>query len=134
MRNRKTGYIAAALGGAIGGFLFTLAGYYLTSVYLYETTKDPKWGAVYFMLLGCFGGLFVGEVLGCWLILRLGGYREPGFTAAMLAFFLTLLIVALPQLMWGMHWGLLHLTWLLALVALPLVARFFTNLTSSVRR
>jgi hypothetical protein len=134
MKNRKKGYIAAALGGGIGGFAFTLAGYYLIAVYMYETTKDPKWGEVYVMLIGCFTGLLIGEILGCWLVLRLGGYSEPGFTSAMLAFFLTVLILSLPQLMWGMHLGLIHLSWLLALIGFPLLARFCTNLTSGIRR
>ena len=126
--NAWRGYLAASIGGATGALVLTALCFFLGYVYVRTKTNVGLEGIV--LLLWCsYGGFWIGEVLGCWLALRLGGYANASRTTSFLAgltFFAALVFFS------NMAFNHRSITefWLpvgLTSITLPLLARFLAR-------
>ena len=139
-RNRQGGYIAAATGGTIGAAIITTLAVRMLE-YLPPVVPDAGQdayadnGALPALVRASvivFGGLWSGEVIGCWLGLRLGGYpyakqtafRLIGLTPCWLIASAFLISHLLPLVNPG---ELVLLLGFLLLVALPVAVRYSIN-------
>ena len=124
------GYLAASIGGATGALVLTALCLFLGYVYVRTKTNVGLEGIV--LLLWCsYGGFWIGEVLGCWLALRLGGYANASRTTSFLSgltFFAVLVFfsnipIAYTRGINAAFWLLVGLT----SITLPLLARFLAR-------
>ncbi|KYC43682.1 hypothetical protein WA1_00485 [Scytonema hofmannii PCC 7110] len=122
--NKKSkGYIASVVGGLSGALLFIALGLFLTG--FYTTRIELLTLATTPLIFGLTICASLGEILGCWLMLRWRRYKFAGRTAILLA------VLIIPS--WLLFLGLIFLTRSLifatsiTLVILPLIARLLTN-------
>ena len=124
------GYLAASIGGATGALVLTALCFFLGYVYVRTQTNAGLGGLV--LLLWCsYAGFWIGEVLGCWLALRLGGYANASRTTSFLSgltFFAVLVFfsnipIAYTRGINAAFWLLVGLT----SITLPLLARFLAR-------
>ncbi len=124
------GYLAATIGGATGAVVLTALCFFLGYVYVRTQTNVGLEGLV-LLLLCSYAGFWIGEVLGCWLALRLGGYANASRTTSFLAgltFFAVLVFfsnipMAYTRGINAAFWLLVGLT----SITLPLLARFLAR-------
>jgi hypothetical protein len=129
--NYREGYLAATVGGATGAVVLTALSFFLVNLHLRQQTNVGLEGIV-ILLWSSYAGFWIGEVFGCWLALRLGGYTKAKRTASLLAglaFFAVLVFFTnIPIMLTG---GLTAAFWLLVgltCITLPLLARFLAKL------
>jgi hypothetical protein len=125
------GYLAASIGGAIGAVVLTVLCLFLGFLgYLYVQTKTNVGLEGLVLIVRCsYVGFWIGEVLGCWLALRLGGYANASRTTSFLAgltFFAALVSFS------NMDFTMTSITefWLpvgLTSISLPFLARFLAR-------
>ena len=136
-RNHQHGYLAAALGGAIGGVTLIILGWHLGIAYVKMFMPNAELEGIIPPLIGAFIGWWLGSVLGCWLCLLWGRYQQAKRTAILL-----LVLIPLGILCWLfiLNWltvigeaqvlqiqsKLTQITIGFTVIALPLVARFLT--------
>ncbi len=128
--NSWRGYLAASIGGVTGAIVLTALCVFFGYVYVRTQTNAGLGGLV--LLLWCsYGGFWIGEVLGCWLALRLGGYANASRTTSLLAgltffavlVFFTNIPMAFTRGINAAFWLLVGLT----SITLPLLARFLAR-------
>lgn len=136
--NRRIGYLATVLGSVLGGTIAALIGWYLsaTNANAIANLLNTIMAALNFQStafrylvnpnpigVGVVGGAWVGEGVGCFLALRLGGYSKAVLTAVILA------IVVIPIVLMGLLIGknFVNLAFpavLLSSILAPLLARY----------
>jgi len=128
--NSWRGYLAASIGGATGAVVLTALCVFFGYVYVRTQTNAGLGGLV--LLLWCsYAGFWIGEVLGCWLALRLGGYANASRTTYFLGgltFFAVL--VFFSNIPMAFTRGINAAFWLLVgliSITLPLLARFLAR-------
>ncbi|MBD2690618.1 hypothetical protein [Anabaena catenula] len=82
---KKGGYLAAATGSLIGAVLLMYPGYFLGVGYVKIFMPNATLDGFIPPFLSFIFGWWVGQVLGCWLALRLLHYRRAARTAKLLA-------------------------------------------------
>jgi phosphatidylglycerophosphate synthase len=128
--NSWRGYLAASLGGATGAVVLTAICLLLAYVYV-RTQNNGGLEGLAVLLLSSYAGFGIGEVLGCWLALRWGGYASASRTTNLLAgltFFAVLVFfsnipMAFTKGINAAFWLLVGLT----AITLPLLARFLAR-------
>ncbi|MBD2773987.1 hypothetical protein [Iningainema tapete] len=122
--NKKSkGYIASVVGGLSGALTFIALGLFLAGFYL--TQIEPLTLATTSLIFSLIICASLGEMLGCWLMLRWRKYKLAKRT--------TILLVVLIIPSWLLFLGIIFLTRslifaaLITLVILPLIARLLTN-------
>lgn len=129
--NFRGGYLAATLGGATGAVVVTALGFFLSRLYLLQQ-KNVGLEGIVILLWSSYAGFWIGEVFGCWLALRLGGYTNAKRTASLLAglaFFAVLVFFSnIPMALTGGLTGVFWLLVALVCITLPLLARFLAKL------
>ncbi len=134
-QNGQTGYLAAALGGAVGAFGLMFLGWQLGLTYVTTFMPNAELEGVIPPFLGVSAGWCLGEVLGCWVSLhwqRCWGANQTARYLALLTplgFVVYLLTLRTVSGIGGMSSDLIRLAVLLAIgftaIALPLLARFW---------
>ncbi|MBD2728550.1 hypothetical protein H6G96_20065 [Nostoc sp. FACHB-892] len=84
-RNWWDGYLTAALGGLTGAVALLNLGGYLGIVYAKKFMPNAELEGVIPPFIGQVSGWWIGEVLGCWVALRLRRHSRANKTATMLA-------------------------------------------------
>ena len=141
-RNHQHGYLAAALGGAIGAVALMILGQHLGIAYVKMFMPNAELEGIIPPLIGAFIGWWLGSALGCWVCLLGGRYQQAKRTATLL-----LVLTPLGIVCW-MFAYVSFLNWFsgtmtdlevvqlqerlrlisigFMVIALPLVARFLT--------
>ncbi|MBW4639097.1 MAG: hypothetical protein KME05_12835 [Gloeocapsa sp. UFS-A4-WI-NPMV-4B04] len=141
-RNHQDGYLAAAIGGAIGAVALMILGQHLGIAYVKMFMPNAELEGVIPPSIGAFIGWWLGSALGCWLCLLGGRYQQAKRTAILL-----LVLTPLGIICW-MFAYVSFLNWVsgtmtdlevvqlqlrlrllsigLMVVAIPLLARFLT--------
>jgi hypothetical protein len=84
-QHQKNGYLIAGIGSLIGSALFIFLGTYLGMGYVRLFMPNATLDGIFPPFIGFIFGWWVGEVLGCWLALRLLEHRRAARTAKLLA-------------------------------------------------
>ncbi|MBD2296810.1 hypothetical protein H6G06_25850 [Anabaena sphaerica FACHB-251] len=82
---KKNGYLAAGIGSVIGAALLIYPGHFLGIGYVKMFMPNATLDGLFPPFIGFIFGWWFGEVLGCWLTLRLLRYRRAARTAKLLA-------------------------------------------------
>ena len=94
--NERTGYVAAAIGGAAGGLVLAIVGTVVGGVYA-DHSNLIELDALGPMLIGVAAGLWIGPALGCWIGLRARRHDAAARTALTLLVTMPLwLAIGLP--------------------------------------
>ncbi|WP_016952121.1 hypothetical protein [Anabaena sp. PCC 7108] len=127
---KKGGYLAAAIGSLIGTFLLMYPGYFLGVGYVKIFMPNATLDGFIPPFLSFIFGWWVGQVLGCWLSLRLLHYHRAARTARLLAmltpvgiFFWVLFHIFLSNWM-GRNWNQLDLLAQLMHIIMPITVCF----------
>ena len=83
--SRRKGYLAAALGSAVGAAILITLGWHLGFAYTQKFMPNAELDGIIPPLIGGLVGWVIGSVLGCWLALRWRPYQGAGKTTALLA-------------------------------------------------
>ncbi|MEP0872114.1 hypothetical protein NDA01_20065 [Trichocoleus desertorum AS-A10] len=136
-RNHKQEYSVVIFWSATAGIIGMYVGQFLADRYISTLIPDIYLGVVGYYAQGRWPGLWVGEILGCWLGLETNRYSYPIRTTIYLAVILPLVFAAIAWI-WQVVGGSLEwwtiplfvLSQTILLVAPPFLARYFSNLTS----
>ncbi len=129
-QKRQDGYLAAVLGGATGAVALMNLGKYLGTAYGRQFMPNAELEGLIPVAIGWIGGWWVGEVLGCWLVLHWLAYRDARLTATWLAGLTPFGMISLLFLLQKINPENQQLRPLiigLIVIALPLVARLLTT-------
>ncbi|MBD2450597.1 hypothetical protein H6G76_26395 [Nostoc sp. FACHB-152] len=92
-RNNKSGYLAAIIGSLIGAVVLLYVGGYLGMIYVNNFMPNAELDGIVPPLIGQFLGWWVGEVLGCLVVLRWLNYRKVNQTVKLLAMLTPIAII-----------------------------------------
>ncbi|MBD2102820.1 hypothetical protein H6F94_18360 [Leptolyngbya sp. FACHB-261] len=95
----RTSYILAAIGSLGGAFLLCLLGIELGRQYAMRFMPNAELEGLVPPTLGGAIGIWLGAVLGCWLLLRLCAQSQAGRTAWFLSGLVLLGLVGFPVLL-----------------------------------
>lgn len=129
--NNNGGYLAATLGGAMGAVIVTTISVLGSEAYAQKFMPSVGLELLAIRAWSVFAGCWVGAVLGCWLGLNWQDHANANRTIAILAGLTPLGILLHWFLIIRLRYGVEKLEfWLLGgliLIALPLLARYWTN-------
>jgi len=132
----QAGYLAAALGGAVGALGLMFLGFHLGITYVKTFMPNAELEGVIPPFLGVSAGWCIGETLGCWVSLhwqRCWGATQTARQLALLTplgFIVYTLTLSIVSRMGEMSSDLIRLIVLVVIgftaLVLPLLARFWT--------